>query len=108
MYAALGDDLGDRLRDGLLHERLALAGVRRLQLNLDDADVVPAMRLAAGPEHIGAVVSVGAYADPRVTEALASATTKAHRLGGRRAAPDPAARGPDPAYGTTRWPTSPS
>ena len=76
MYAAWGDDLGDRLRDGLLHERLAAAGVRRLQLNLDDADVVPAMRLATGPEHIGAVVSVWADADPGVTEALASATTR--------------------------------
>ena len=76
MYAAWGDDLGDRLRDGLLHERLAAAGVRRLQLNLDDADVAPAMRLATGPQHIGAIVSVWADADPGVTEALASATAR--------------------------------
>ncbi len=58
MYAAWGDDLADRLRDDRLHQRLAAAGVRRLQLNLDDADVAPAMRIATGPEHIGAIVSV--------------------------------------------------
>ena len=74
MYAAWGDDLSTTLRDAQLHERLAAAGVRRLQLNLDDADVAPAMRIATGPEHIGAIVSVWADADPDVTEALASAT----------------------------------
>jgi hypothetical protein len=74
MYAAWGDDLTDRLRDGQLHQELAAAGVRRLQLNLDDADVAPAMRIATGPEHIGAIVSVWADTDPEVTEALARAT----------------------------------
>ena len=76
MYAAWGDDLTHRLRDVQLHERLAAAGVRRLQLNLDDADVAPAMRIATGAEHIGAVVSVWADSDPEVTEALASATSR--------------------------------
>jgi hypothetical protein len=76
MYAAWGDDLTGRLRDEQLHERLAAAGGHRLQLNLDDADVVPAMRIATGPDHIGAIVSVWADTDPEVTEALASATTK--------------------------------
>jgi hypothetical protein len=76
MYAAWGDDLPSRLRDEALHERLSAAGVRRLQLNLDDEDVAPAMRIATGPEHIGAIVSVWADADPAVTEALASATTE--------------------------------
>jgi hypothetical protein len=76
MYAAWGDDLTDRLRDERLHDRLAAAGVRRLQLNLDDADVAPAMRIATGPDHIGAIVSVWADADPEVTEALAGATAR--------------------------------
>jgi hypothetical protein len=76
MYAVWGDDLTDRLRDVQLHERLAAAGVRRLQLNLDDADVAPAMRLATGPQHIGAIVSVWADADAEVTEVLASATAR--------------------------------
>jgi hypothetical protein len=76
MYAAWGGDLSRSLRDDQLHRRLAAAGVRRLQLNLDDADVAPAMRLATGPEHIGAIVSVWADTDPKVTEALASATTR--------------------------------
>jgi hypothetical protein len=75
MYAAWGDDLSRALRAEQLHERLAAAGVRRLQLNLDDADVAPAMRLATGHDHIGAVVSVWADTDPQVTEALADATT---------------------------------
>ncbi len=76
MYAAWGDDLPTTLRDAQLHERLAAAGVRRLQLNLDDADVAPAMRIATGTDHIGAIVSVWADADPDVTEALASATDR--------------------------------
>jgi hypothetical protein len=77
MYAAWGDDLPDRLRDDRLHQRLGEAGVRRLQLNLDDADVAPAMRIATGPEHIRAIVSTwsdGDVADD-VTAALAEATT---------------------------------
>jgi hypothetical protein len=75
MYAAWGDDLPSRLRDEVLHERLRAAGVRRLQLNLDDADVAPAMRLATRPEHIGAIVSVWADTEAAVTEALASSAT---------------------------------
>jgi hypothetical protein len=76
MYAAWGDDLTDRLRDVHLHVRLAAAGVRRLQLNLDDADVAPAMRIATGPEFIAAIVTVWADSDAGVTEALATATTR--------------------------------
>ncbi len=74
MYAAWGDDLPSRLRDAQLHERLAAAGVRRLQLNLDDEDVAPAMRIATGADHIGAIVSVWADTDADVTAALAEAT----------------------------------
>jgi len=70
MYAAWGDGLPTRLRDTDLHERLAAAGVRRLQLNLDDADVAPAMRIPTG-EPIGAIVSVWTDSDlGPVNEAL--------------------------------------
>jgi len=72
MYAAWGDDLGSRLRDEQLHARLRDAGVRRLQLNLDDEDVASAMRIATGPDHIDAVVSVWAEGDDEVTQALAA------------------------------------
>jgi hypothetical protein len=74
MYAAWGGELGQSLRDERLHQRLASAGVRRLQLNLDDADVAPAMRIATGPEHIGAIITAWADTDAAVTEALAGAT----------------------------------
>lgn len=60
MYAAWGERLDQTLRDPRLHERLAAAGAHRLQLNLDDADVAPAMRIATGPEHVAAVVTVWA------------------------------------------------
>jgi hypothetical protein len=74
MYAAWGDDLPRRLHDDRLHQRLADAGVRRLQLNLDDEEVAPAMRIATGPDHIGAVVSVWADDDAEVTKSLAEVT----------------------------------
>jgi hypothetical protein len=71
MYAAWGDGLPEALRDDQLHQRLAAAGVRRLQLNLDDADVAPAMRIATGPDPIGAIVSIWADSDEAVTPVLA-------------------------------------
>ncbi len=56
MYAAWGDDLPrPAARRRACTQRLAGAGVRRLQLNLDDEDVAPAMRIATGPDHIGAI-----------------------------------------------------
>jgi hypothetical protein len=76
MYAAWGDGLPDRLRDRRLHERLAAVGVRRLQLNLDDADVAPAMRIATGADEITAIISAWADADAEVTAALAEATDR--------------------------------
>jgi len=75
MYAAWGDDLPRRLRDESLHARLAGAGVRRLQLNLDDEDVAPAMRIATGPDHIAAVISVWADTDD-ATGVLAEQATR--------------------------------
>jgi hypothetical protein len=76
MYAAWGDDLPSRLRDDRLHTRLERAGVRRLQLNLDDEDVAPAMRIATGPDHIGAIISVWADSEDDVTSVLRSATDR--------------------------------
>jgi hypothetical protein len=73
MYAAWGDDLPRRLRDERLHTRLEQAGVRRLQLNLDDEDVAPAMRIATGPDRIDAIISVWADSDDDVTSALSRA-----------------------------------
>jgi len=75
MYAAWGEDLSERLRDGELHQRLVEAGVRRLQLNLDDADVAPAMRIATGPDNIGAVISV--WSDDDASDAVSAALREA-------------------------------
>ena len=76
MYAAWGDALPTSLRDEQLHRRLAAAGVRRLQLNLDDAEVGPAMRIATGPDHIGAIVTAWADSDAEVTAVLSEATRR--------------------------------
>jgi hypothetical protein len=69
MYAAWGDALSDRLHHPALHGRLAEAGARRLQVNVDDARVAAAMRISTG-EPIGAIVSVWADEAEPVTEAL--------------------------------------
>ena len=58
MYAVWGPDLATTLKDPAWHATLAAAGVERLQLNLDDADVAEAMRIPTFPEPIGAIVSV--------------------------------------------------
>jgi hypothetical protein len=76
IYAAWGDDLPRRLRDEQLHGRLRDAGVRRLQLNLDDEAVAPAMRIATGPDPIGAIISIWADRDAEVTSVLRSATDR--------------------------------
>ncbi len=76
MYAAWGDELPRRLQDEGLHAKLASAGVRRLQLNLDDEAVAPAMRIATGPDHIGAIATVWADDDAEATSLLAAATTR--------------------------------
>ena len=93
MYAAWGDDLPRPTPRRRLHQRLAAAGVRRLQLNLDDEDVAPAMRIATGRrahrrdrQRLGRRRTRGGHA-----RRWRAATTSAGRLGGRRAAPDPAA-----------------
>ena len=53
---ALWDADHEALRGGPLRAGLAEAGVRRVQLNLDDADVAPALRIATA-DPISAIVS---------------------------------------------------
>lgn len=49
LIAALaGSDVGPTLHDPALHARLAGAGTTAIQVNLDDADVAPAMRFGPG------------------------------------------------------------
>lgn len=57
MLALWGDDLS-ALHSPDLHATLAAAGVERLQLNVDDEHVAPAMRIPTGEAPIGAVISV--------------------------------------------------
>jgi hypothetical protein len=77
MYAAWGDDLPDRLRDEGLHKTLKGAGVSRLQLNLDDTEVAPAMRITTGPDHVGAIIST--WSDDGTAEAVTAALSGATR-----------------------------
>ena len=58
MFALWGDDLSTALHSPDLRATLAAAGVERLQVNIDDADVAPAMRIATDDSSIGAIVSV--------------------------------------------------
>ena len=77
MYAAWGDDLATALRDPGLHARLAAAGAHRLQVNVDDDAVAPAMRIPTFEEPIGAIVSVWTDGEPRpVSDVLASVTSR--------------------------------
>lgn len=62
MFALWGADHAG-LRDAGLRADLAAVGVRRVQLNLDDADVAPAMRIPTD-EPITAVVSAWTDRDP--------------------------------------------
>jgi hypothetical protein len=63
IFALHAGDLSEALRAPALHERLRAAGVRRLQLNLDDADVAEApLRFGPGTP-ITAVVST--WTDPQ-------------------------------------------
>lgn len=62
------------LRDERLHRRLADAGVRRLQLNLDDEHVTEAMRISTG-DQVDAVVSVWTETDD-ATRVLEEATER--------------------------------
>jgi len=71
IFAAWGDELPARLRDSDLHERLAAAGVRRLQVNVPDELVDAAMRIDHLADPIRGFVSVW-DADPGPVAAVLS------------------------------------
>lgn len=75
MYVLWGDDLPAKLLDPALRERLATVGVTRLQVNVDDEAVAPAMRIPTSDSPIGAIVSVWTERDGEpdgpVTDVLA-------------------------------------
>ena len=77
-FALWGDDLASTLHDPALRDRLAAAGVRRLQVNVDDADVAGAMRIPHFPEPIGALVSVWDADPAAVAGVLGDAATTVH------------------------------
>jgi hypothetical protein len=77
MFLLWGDDLPTALRDPGLHERLTAAGVRRLQVNVDDEPVAAALRLQTFEEPVRAVVSVWTDGAPAgVVAALSDAASK--------------------------------
>lgn len=73
ILALHGADLGARLRAPSFREALAAAGATALQVNLDDADVAPALRFGPGKQ-ITALVSVWTGGDP---EAVIAAVAEA-------------------------------
>lgn len=77
MFALWGHDLSATLRSADLRATLAAVGVQRLQVNIDDEHVAPAMRILAGEEPIAAIISTWSVADtadvaPVVAAALAA------------------------------------
>ena len=70
IFAVWGDDLATRLHDRDLHARLHAAGVRRLQVNVDDDPVADAMRIPHLPDPIRAFVSTWDADPAAVVEVL--------------------------------------
>lgn len=68
MFLLWGDDLASRLHDGSLHAALRDAGVRRLQVNVDDEPVAAAMRIPHFDQPVRAIVSTW-DADPAAVSA---------------------------------------
>ena len=86
IFVVWGDDLATTLRDPGLHERLAAAGVRRLQVNVEDEPVTGAMRIDHLDDPIDGFVTVwDAEAGP-VADVLrtAASTVHAYRVDERR------------------------
>jgi hypothetical protein len=78
IFALWGDGLARALHDPALRDRLAAAGVRRLQLNVDDAEVAAAMRIPCFADPIGALVSVWDADPAAVAGVLGGVTTTLH------------------------------
>ncbi|WP_372728664.1 EthD domain-containing protein [Nocardioides sp.] len=68
MFLLWGADLGVRLHDPVLLDRLASVGVQRVQLNLDDAPVADALRLQTFADPVGAVLSAWTSQDARAVQ----------------------------------------
>jgi hypothetical protein len=75
MFALWGDDLSATLHDPSLRDLLAAAGVGRLQVNVDDAEVARAMRIPTFDDPIGAIISVWDADPPGVATVLAEAAS---------------------------------
>ena len=80
MFALWGDDLTMSLHAESLRQALGAAGAERLQVNVDDAHVAPAMRIPTSDEPIGAIVSVWTSGPTDVVTAALSAV--ADRIAG--------------------------
>jgi hypothetical protein len=78
IFALWGDGLARALHDPALRDRLAAAGVRRLQLNVDDSEVAAAMRIPCFADPIGALVSVWDADPAAVAGVLGDVTTTLH------------------------------
>ena len=70
------------MRDPDWHARLASAGVRRLQVNVDDEPVADALRLQTFDEPVRAVVSV--WTDGEVADAVSAVSAAGPRVVGWR------------------------
>lgn len=84
MFALRGDDLANTLHDPSLHAALSAAGADRCQVNVDDEQVAPAMRIPSSEHPIKAIVSVWTSGDAeRVVEVLSARLEgRAERLAG--------------------------
>ncbi len=78
MFLLWGDGLA--LRDPAWHAALAAAGVRRLQVNVDDESVSGALRLETFDEPVRAVVSV--WVDGDIADAVSVVTGAGPRVAG--------------------------
>ena len=78
MFLLWGDDLTTTLHDNGLHAALAEAGVRRLQLNIDDEPVAEAMRFGQFDEPVRAIVSTWDADPARVADTLRRVATTVH------------------------------
>jgi hypothetical protein len=81
IFALWGADLATSLRDPGLHERLAAAGVRRLQVNVPDEHVAGAMRIDHLDDPIAGFVTVWDVEPGPVAEVLRTVATSVHAYG---------------------------
>jgi hypothetical protein len=78
IFALWGADLPTSLRDAGLHAQLAAAGVRRLQVNVQDEHVAGAMRIDHLDDPIAGFVTVWDAEAAPVAEVLGTVATAVH------------------------------